>query len=807
MAEVRNPSGQLLTNAPVTFAVPQGSGQLAATAEMTAQSNVITTRSGSTGKAMAYLTFPALQNHASSISATAGAAGHVASKYFQFRTNDVPVLPPVAPPSPTPSPDPSATPPPPLHYALIDLGKGVFPSRIENNGWVLVARSDLGACRWRNGVLEPLSYSDPSIYWEAKDINSTGTVVGTLYPPGDISSGQDTEVAAGLIWEPGNSVAQTKVSAPFLATTPAFDPPVQVRGARFNAVSDAGTIFGGIYTGLGYTSLRSGLPFEIVNHYRWSANGTGAQALTRGTASQVGYSGSWPIYQLNGAVADPSQYTDVRANSAGHYVGRMFVPGINPSWPTPTGMVDGRSVSYQPVDINESGIVAAYSEDYSGMVVINADGTRRDIAGANPAAINAFVRSGVDSQGQAKAIPAPQIIGWWFKDYVSGWLPSVWEYAPNGEWAVHTLDELIVNSAGWFIPNFNVQDINDEGVIVGYGGFTDPTNPQAQDEGHGFMLVPVKTVYAFFGASDVSDNEIDPQDIYADANLSLLNKYLQEGPKFDATPEILNGLKTFDGEHPGAECSFMKSSAPGSQIVRVFTYNCIRADRATGAVAMQAMKDALATDGAYVTFNGHANMGAGPAFTLDVGGLSGFMHVSNPNPLKPAAVSAAVLQEEHYSFMFRPYVPGDPDNEILESGTNYIVPIVDKPRFPDIPPGTTLNIQGNGSNAYHFEADIRTEPEDLPQVRKFALVKGSSSDLPVLRYKWFFFDACNSGRDYIEVFEHGSFFYTTTLSGDIDTTKIFVEAIVENKQSTDTVRDLNSVYDNRPVNDVYEFNP
>ena len=105
------------------------------------------------------------------------------------------------------------------------------------------------------------------------------------------------------------------------------------------------------------------------------------------------------------------------------------------------------------------------------------------------------------------------------------------------------------------------------------------------------------------------------------------------------------------------------------------------------------------------------------------------------------------------------------------------------------------------------EADIRTELEDLPQVRNFALVKGSSSDLPVLRYKWFFFDACNSGRDYIEVFQHGSFFYTNTLSGDIDTTRVFVEAIVEGKQSTDSVRNLNSIYDNAPVNAVHEFNP
>jgi len=60
-------------------------------------------------------------------------------------------------------------------------------------------------------------------------------------------------------------------------------------------------------------------------------------------------------------------------------------------------------------------------------------------------------------------------------------------------------------------------------------------------------------------------------------------------------------------------------------------------------------------------------------------------------------------------------------------------------------------------------------------LRQFTLVKTSSSDLPPLRYSWFFFDACNSGRDYIEVFQHGTFFYTLDLAGDDETTKDFVE--------------------------------
>ena len=183
----------------------------------------------------------------------------------------------------------------------------------------------------------------------------------------------------------------------------------------------------------------------------------------------------------------------------------------------------------------------------------------------------------------------------------------------------------------------------------------------------------------------------------------------------------------------------------------MFIYNSVQATRMDGDIAKQAMKEALSTPGAYVLFNGHSNTGTGPAFSLDVGGLSGLMHVANPT----SAVSLDLMTDEGYNFALRGYVPGDPQNEILESGTNYSVPILGIPRFPSSPPQNVFEVIGFGSAAYHYWSDIKDQMGDQPDLMPFTLVHTSSADLPPLRYTWFFFDGCNSGRDYIEVFQHG----------------------------------------------------
>jgi hypothetical protein len=719
--------------------------------------------------------------------------------------------------------------PPARTYAIIDLGTDLEPVRVTNSGYVLCTDGAVTK-RWYQGELEDLTGGDDEETVAGYDINEQGTVVGDVhldsarYPaPACGYAGQYTPwfaeynygTGGAVRWDAGQTEASLLGGAFASGFTIQTGPDVApytgaVSGSSAMTIDDSGHIYGVsllAYQELPAYSEQDGT-FHVTHWGSYSSGydftsgtGLGTQSLAQ---DADGFHVLGKVYQI-----DKARGGATFGSGDGNYY------------------MNDQLVDFRPLNLNSHGLALGSIRDpgyndfqpYERYYIIGpGPGTRTDLKVSRPrflgsadypAALNYRTISLTDSEGQVTTKVSPQVVGsrgtFWGSDGAAIWE----EDSKSGQYQMQYLNQLLPSDSGWNLQYAN--DINDDGLIAAEGWYQakdQDGNPAGDPQWKACLLVPIKTVYAFFGASDVSDNEIDPGDPYPDANLSLLNKYLhEEGPKFDASPDILNVLKAFDGQHPGAECSFMKSSAPGSPIVRVFTYNCIRANRAAGAVAMQAMKNALATDGAYVTFNGHANMGAGPAFTLDVGGLSGFMHVSNSDPLKPAAVSAAVLQEEHYSFVFRPYVPGNPDNEIVESGKNYTVKIVDKPRFPDIPPNATLYVQGSGSTAYHFEADIRTEPEDPAQVRKFTLVRGSSSDLPVLRYKWFFFDACNSGRDYIEVFEHGTFFYTNTLSGDLDTTKVFVEAIVEDKQLTDTVRDLNSLYDNAPVNAVHEFDP
>jgi hypothetical protein len=219
---------------------------------------------------------------------------------------------------------------------------------------------------------------------------------------------------------------------------------------------------------------------------------------------------------------------------------------------------------------------------------------------------------------------------------------------------------------------------------------------------------------------------------------------------------------------------------------------------------MLAMRAALSTPGAYVTFNGHSNMGAGPAFTLDVGGLNGLMRACNPS----VAISPVEMAAEGYNFTLRPYVEGDPANEILQSGTNVIVPFVFIPRFPNddgIAVGGSFQVHGTGSTAYHYHYTFRDDPESPYQTLQFTLVRRSNLDLLPLRYKWFYFDACSTGRDYIEQFQHGAFFYTTDPYGNEASTKTFVKSIVEGRTETETVADIDLSDIDHQVNSVYLF--
>jgi hypothetical protein len=77
---------------------------------------------------------------------------------------------------------------------------------------------------------------------------------------------------------------------------------------------------------------------------------------------------------------------------------------------------------------------------------------------------------------------------------------------------------------------------------------------------------------------------------------------------------------------------------------------------------------------------------------------------------------------------------------------------------------------------------------------------------PVLRYKHFFCNACNSGRDYIENFAHASFIYTKDTCEIQAATKIFVEEYLKKCTIAEVVQKLNDSQAGGPnANDMYGY--
>jgi hypothetical protein len=113
-----------------------------------------------------------------------------------------------------------------------------------------------------------------------------------------------------------------------------------------------------------------------------------------------------------------------------------------------------------------------------------ADQTTASAGGVYPVAINDHVGAPTAPQPSATPVSAPQILSW------DGNVPVLWERQANQTWYPFGLEEMIPSMDGWSISD--IADMNDSGVIVGRGWFKDPSNPQAQWEPHGIMLVPAE---------------------------------------------------------------------------------------------------------------------------------------------------------------------------------------------------------------------------------------------------------------------------------------------------------------------------
>jgi hypothetical protein len=489
---VRKLSGEILVNAPVTYTISEGSGALAYTFNGPPQASLLV-RTDNNGEAAAYHVLSDAPGASTRTIASAGLPNIAASTTFRaivrFSLPPTPTPTPGPPdPNASPTPGPSATPIAPYRYAIIDLGKDRYPTRINNKGQILLqgvdANDNWGNFRWKGGVLERLNYAGPNSNVFVSDINNAGTVVGYFVNGGPWVPYAENDMAGGLVW-PENSAYATKISTP--SAFHRFEPslPGSVRQVMLTAISNAGGMFGYALTGTVRGFLENTIP--VFNSEFWPTTSGAPMQLSQATAIN-----NPPDSDISNWQGDSDTIT--RANSSGQYIGRKSTPaatcyGFFQS--TETAMFNGQSVSFDPVDINEADIAVASAG--ADMVVGTSPTQMVTISGASPIAINDHTRPApsLGTQPSPSASPAPtpvpipQILAF------GGGGAVLWERQDDGHtWHPFGLEEMIPSMDGWdFIIPY---DMNDNGAIVGIGWYHDPSNPQARSEEHAFLLVPVE---------------------------------------------------------------------------------------------------------------------------------------------------------------------------------------------------------------------------------------------------------------------------------------------------------------------------
>ena len=214
------------------------------------------------------------------------------------------------------------------------------------------------------------------------------------------------------------------------------------------------------------------------------------------------------------------------------------------------------------------------------------------------------------------------------------------------------------------------------------------------------------------------------------------------------------------------------------------------------------LNEALSKAGQYVIFDGHSNYGLGPDFpTIDDDG--GTIIKTTIDDYTNFGVGYTNYPTSHIQL-------GDLEvnaNQIPTAPTNYKPDPIDELRFPNIDgveEDEPFPFQGEGLNAWHYRDEGVNE-------EKMLMINAPDSDLPTnLRYKTFFYNACFSGLDYIENFDHGDFVYTTQTCFVSKATKVFVQGVVEGKTTKQIIPLLNSPGvgsdDVADVN-IYDFEP
>jgi hypothetical protein len=199
-----------------------------------------------------------------------------------------------------------------------------------------------------------------------------------------------------------------------------------------------------------------------------------------------------------------------------------------------------------------------------------------------------------------------------------------------------------------------------------------------------------------------------------------------------------------------------------------------------------AIKSGLAS-APYVVFEGHANMGLGPAFNNQPAKISDFTNFGNPQ----AAINWEYMRTTEY-----PNFATITATETPSPVTNYMVlpQKINKERYENtngVGIGQNFNLQGTGFGRHHYNRLGDNE---------FLIVNAGKADLPVLGYKAFFYNSCNTARDYSEVFQHGKFFCSNvSCYPDLKASVKFVEGLIGGKTWEEILSAVNATHAEAPV--------
>ena len=191
---------------------------------------------------------------------------------------------------------------------------------------------------------------------------------------------------------------------------------------------------------------------------------------------------------------------------------------------------------------------------------------------------------------------------------------------------------------------------------------------------------------------------------------------------------------------------------------------------------------ALSSGERYVVFDGHSNFGFGPDFLGpdQILRISDFTNFGAQYTDVPLTFRKLIRNPQNPN---DPVNFGDPygnlvvpDAEVEVAPTNYKPLPINEERFPNIDGvvvGQAFQKQGQGFDTWHYR---------IQGGSKRLMIDAPKTDLPAnLAYKTFFYNACNTGIDYIENFKQGDFIYTNDSCFVLQGTRIYIQGVVEGK--------------------------